>query len=85
MELKDILVLYDCDRNPQYFDDWFYAVFMVDNVEKAQKLFDKWLNEYFDSEELMYKTDRYSYIYRKALSIGYKAVLPMGDYGGFGC
>lgn len=83
-DLKETLVFYDCDCPIENFDDWFYAVFMVDNVEKAQKLFNCWFEEYIRSSELMEKTDRYQHIYRKARQYGYIAVNPHGYYGGFG-
>ena len=83
-DLVDTLVFYDCDNTLQDFEDWFYGVFLVDNIKKAQWLFNRWFEEYMNSEELMEKTDRYQHIYRRARQYGYVAVNPYGNYGGFG-
>lgn len=84
VELNKLFVLYDNDSNPKYFDDWFWAVFKVPNITDAERFFQGWLKEYFNSEELMETTDRYSYIIKKAKELGYEYV-PFLDCGGFGC
>ena len=84
VELNKIFLLFDSDISPKHFDEWLYAVFKVPNITDAERFFQGWLNEYFNSEELMNKTNRYSYIYNKAVELGYEVIF-FQDCGGFGC
>ena len=78
-----VVILYDEDYLSSDFEDWYWGLFLVDDLKKAQRNLKKWLNEYLNDEDAQIITNRYDYIIKKAKEYGYTYL--GNDYIGFGC